>query len=290
MHYLIVLSQLKNEAMTLETWIKHYIWQGCDHIYLIDNGSTDESVDIINKYINDGFPITLDIIPTKHNQVGNMREVYDKYDLQTNTKWLINADLDEFWYVPNSTLKETLPKFEKYDIVIGKWLLFGSDGWIEQPKDIRTAIKKRKKESAPNTKWIVQTKHLKSEGIDVHNVHTNENKTFCDEDVFRLNHYPIQSLDFFKKVKMTRGDVASGAYENVRDMSYFEEYDKFTDTLDETLKNLVTRLEEFITIETNDNSYWRTFFVCNFMLVLVVFIIFIRKLVNNFIPFIKKYN
>jgi hypothetical protein len=56
--------------------------------------------------------------------------------------------------------------------------------------------------------------------------------------LIQLNHYPIQSLEFFQKVKMTRGDVSSSAYENVRDLSYFHRYDT-KEYCDEILKNLI---------------------------------------------------
>ena len=53
----------------------------------------------------------------------------------------------------------------------------------------------------------------------------------------KLNHYPIQSLDFFKEVKMTRGDAT--VENNIRDLNYFESYDKGTIYKDGTLKNLI---------------------------------------------------
>jgi hypothetical protein len=54
----------------------------------------------------------------------------------------------------------------------------------------------------------------------------------------QLNHYPIQSLEFFKKVKMTRGDSNYIDLKNFRDMNYFREYD-YREVQDETLKNLI---------------------------------------------------
>ena len=59
MHYLSILTIMKNEAMNLKLWIDHYIWQGVDHFYIIDNNSTDVSVQIIEDLINNGYPITL---------------------------------------------------------------------------------------------------------------------------------------------------------------------------------------------------------------------------------------
>ena len=40
-----------------------------------------------------------------------------------------------------------------------------------------------------------------------------------------LNHYAIQSLELFRAVKMTRGDVNNPDYASVRDLDYFRRYD-----------------------------------------------------------------
>ena len=56
--------------------------------------------------------------------------------------------------------------------------------------------------------------------------------------MIRLNHYPIQSLDFFKKIKMTRGAADCKNSENIRDMNYFNKYN-YHDINDETLKNII---------------------------------------------------
>ncbi len=41
---LAILTIMKNESLNVEEWISHYIWQGADHLFIIDNGSTDDTV------------------------------------------------------------------------------------------------------------------------------------------------------------------------------------------------------------------------------------------------------
>ena len=54
----------------------------------------------------------------------------------------------------------------------------------------------------------------------------------CNEKILasqqlHLNHYAIRSLDWFKRVKMTRGSAASQGSANVKSrISYFKEFDK----------------------------------------------------------------
>ena len=52
MYYLSVLAIFKNETMNLKMWIDHYLWQGVEHFYLIDNGSTDKPLAILKEYID----------------------------------------------------------------------------------------------------------------------------------------------------------------------------------------------------------------------------------------------
>ena len=50
----------------------------------------------------------------------------------------------------------------------------------------------------------------------------------------RLNHYFLQSLDFFNTVKAVRGDATSAAADGVRNSAYFERMN-MNQTFDDTL-------------------------------------------------------
>ena len=65
---LSLLAQMKNETMNLKVWIDHYLWQGVEKIYLIDNGSTDEPLKILKQYIDKGIVFYVSL-PEKHKQV-----------------------------------------------------------------------------------------------------------------------------------------------------------------------------------------------------------------------------
>jgi hypothetical protein len=108
------------------------------------------------------------------------------------------------------------------------------------------------------SKCIVRTKYLLK--IRVHhsetsnnrymtsyvsqNNHINTNKDFVEinEDIIEnsalhLNHYAIQSFNWFMKVKATRGDINAANNENVRNKDYFNEYN-FNDIDDSELSNI----------------------------------------------------
>ena len=269
MNYLSILAIMKNEAMNLKIWIDHYIYQGVDHIYLIDNGSDDDTISIINDLINNNYPITLYILLEKHVQVKHYKYVYDKENLKEATKWLIVVDLDEFFYCKNSKISNELHNYEDYDFITSKWRMFGSNNCIKHPKDIRISLTKRIEDLHINTKYIFQTKNINSSSLDIHWLTDGYKNNIDLSEIFRLNHYPIQSKEFFEKVKMTRG--AADQEQNVRDWDYFDSYNIDTDYNDEDLKNMI--LNKDIIISSN--------FYLNFFIIFVSFSIF-YLIKNNF--------
>ena len=125
MYYLSVLAILKNETMNLKMWLNHYLWQGVDHFYLIDNGSDDNPLSILQEYIDKGI-VSYFYLPEQHKQLQHYRYVYDTIKL--NTKWLTICDLDEFFFGLKHPLVNTIKTLEtKYDYIVCNWKMFGSD-------------------------------------------------------------------------------------------------------------------------------------------------------------------
>jgi hypothetical protein len=161
------------------------------------------------------------------------------------------ADSDEFWYVKNSTIKDTLPKYEKYNVIMSLWRNFGTDGHIEHPKDIRKAIVHRKEELGVDNgkrgeKCIFQSKNVNAQQISVH-VIDGETNIFKASNIFILNHYPIQSEEYFKNVKMVRKSAfhATHSTTNIRHtMKYFEFFNSNTNVLDTDLKDMIEKYEK----------------------------------------------
>ena len=235
---LSIIGIFKNETLNLKLWIEHYLWQGVEHFYLIDNDSTDNPELILNEYIGKGI-ITLYKLPEKHKQVQHYKTIWNNENISSQTEWLIMADLDEFWFSPNNKLINIIDNYNYYDVIYSNWKMFGSDGNINHPNDIRTSIIYRTPNLHNNTKWICKTKNININTINQHKIIDNNLKIITVNDNIQLNHYPIQSREFYKKVKLTRGDVESNRSENVRDWSYFEKYDENMIYKDTILKDMI---------------------------------------------------
>jgi hypothetical protein len=235
MYYLSILAIFKNETHILEEWIEHYLWQGVEHFYLIDNNSFDNPLDILQKYIDKGI-ISYYFRPKKYAQTEHYREIYSY--LKNQTKWMIMADLDEFWYSEFGLISSLLKKYESFDVIYSFWNIFGSSSLIEQPKSVRKSFIYKRPLLDQDHKYICQTKNIEPRQIWIHSVIDCKNIVY-DNTYFKLNHYVIQSFNFFKQNKMTRGDADNTTYEKKRTIEWYHIMDKDCIELDLTLSNLV---------------------------------------------------
>lgn len=235
---LCVIAIFKNETMNMKVWLDHYIIQGVDHFYLIDNGSDDSPLNILQEYIDKKI-VTYYSLPEKHKQIEHYKTVFTKENIKEKAKWLIICDLDEFFFGTSEKLSDTLVEYEPYDIIYSNWYMFGSNGLIQHPKDIRIDNNTRVEIVNHHTKYIVKPDKIGDiNNINIHEVHNINNAIFVNDRI-HLNHYPIQSLEFFEKVKMKRGAADGAAHENIRDMTYFDKYNENTTFEDNLLKNIV---------------------------------------------------
>ena len=224
-----VLGIMKNESLNIDEWISHYLAMGAAKIYLIDNGSTDDTVAKAHKWVNSGR-VEIILRPAPYQQTRHYWDAIKTFKIRKTCEWLIIADLDEFWFCPDgSTLQEKLMNFDGLDVIYANWRMFGSSGLINHPKSIRESLIHSDPKLAAhcNTKYLCRTSALRGAwAVCIHKIAgANSNKTISDNENFHLNHYTIQSREFFEKCKMQRGDASTAKYDNFRDWSYFERYD-----------------------------------------------------------------
>ncbi len=259
MYFLSVAAIFKNESTAIKEWINHYKNEGVEHFYLIDNGSTDDYKKEIEVPLSQGI-ISIVSDEKRHAQA----ELYNTHFQKAleESEWLLICDLDEFLYARRGF--STIPEYLKtLPTSIGQihipWKTFGSSGCIKQPESIVNGFTHRYLHNKENldknkelansfrfTKTIVRSKSVTSLGI--HNsvirksyreIRANNKRiTFfrlrnpvlfesaLSKMFLHLNHYPIQSWEWFQNVKLTRGDVHSQPKDRVRDLAYFKRFDE----------------------------------------------------------------
>lgn len=217
MYQLAVGALFKNEAGGLKEWLDHYIARGVQHFYLINDGSTDNFMEVLDAYIARGY-ITL-FHGDKIYYNGRQKDYYNDYILPHigETEWLIVVDIDEYIWSPKMVNLYALLRFKFSDMAQIQIVhtLFGSNGHEEQPSSIVGGFTRR---SADLPSAIFSPKYIvnSSYGISSLNVHhatlTNSEDALYRFKIFssewlRMNHYSCQSRSFWRDVKCKRGDV-----------------------------------------------------------------------------------
>lgn len=240
---LCVGALFKNEAHILEEWIEHYLYHGVEHIYLINDRSTDHYMEILQPYIDSGN-VTL-FEAEEGDYRGRQRVMYNTFLLpllnEKVMQWLIMCDLDEFvWSARDVDLRNVLRLCKRYSQIQIDSNCFGSNGHEEQPKYVVPSFTKRAKlmeTGFRNFKYIVNSDFAFS-SLNVH--HANYVNPEEDHDTtkfvridyimdrempyFVLNHYITQSKEFWLKIKCTRGDSDSFTRKNETIFHEFNEY------------------------------------------------------------------
>lgn len=210
---LSVAALFKNEAHGIREWIQHYLHHGVEHFFLIDDGSTDNYLSEIQSFIDNE---QIDLVITEWGRYfGRQREIYNCFILPRikESEWWLIVDLDEYVYCPNYIdLKVYLHQVNNIGQIQIENMFFGSNAYIEQPKQIVSSFTKRKAEiSNGHTKYFLKST-FDFTSLNVHHatftnpVEENENFIYLSYEYYIINHYCCQSKSFWDNIKCTRGD------------------------------------------------------------------------------------
>lgn len=237
MYFFSVGAMFRNEAHCIKEWIEHYLHQGAEHFYLVNDHSTDNSVEILQPYLDRGLVTLYTSDSPPPHYVGFQRNSYNKYILphlnNKETKWLLMCDLDEFAWSP---------EFDKLTQFLSEYVwmlaqvqviptLFGSNNLEKQPRSLVQGFTRCTADiptKCGTYKYFVNSDYrftsLNVHGADPENPEYLSFKYYMiiGGDFIRLNHYINQSKEFWLNVKCARGD-ADGYLQ--RDMTLFEAYD-----------------------------------------------------------------
>ena len=203
---LAICAIIKDEGPYLREWIEYHKLHGVDKIYIYDNESADDTVQILAPYIADGL-VEYKYFPGKRMQLPAYRDCIKNHC--NDVKWIMFIDLDEF-VVPhkNKSLRGILNQQPKNVGQISMaWLRFGSNGHIRRPSGLVIENYTRRGRKITNCKSIVNPRVVKAPFVHVGDV---ANKTvFIRCKTLRVNHYYCKSWQEYQRRKH-RGDALLG--------------------------------------------------------------------------------
>ncbi|MCA3487629.1 MAG: glycosyltransferase family 92 protein [Rhodobacter sp.] len=245
-----ILAIMKNEGRNIEEWIEHYIWQGVQQIYLIDNGSDDNTQELIKPWVMSGA-VKVITLTERWKQEQHYWTAFQHFKIRSQCKWLIMADLDEFWFCKDGRiLSQAVEAYDKYHVIYANWTMFGSAGHDRHPESLRMCLTRRSPDLGPHdcTKYICRTRAISTRRkFGIHKLFgTCSSRTISDNGLLQINHYPLQSREYFQDVKMRRGDAFNPSMDQFRDWEYFEAYDSPCVVEDTLLRDQVRQRKQLL--------------------------------------------
>ena len=228
--YLSIACIVKNEEVYIAEWIEFHMLVGVERFYIFDNGSTDNTKNVLMPYIEKGIVIYINY-PGRAAQVNAYNDALSL--ARKNTKWLAFIDADEFIVpVKQDDVRSVLKEFDNEPALGINWIVYGPCGHQHKPEGLvinnyKKTFADRNNEFNCRIKSIVQTKQTKCM-ITPHVGIYKKCRFAVDEnhrDIFgaaayvedgractffnstekiRLNHYWTKSLDELK-IKCSRG-------------------------------------------------------------------------------------
>jgi hypothetical protein len=259
-YFLSIIAIYRDEGHIMREWIEHYLAEGVDHFYLIDDGSSDGYEEILAPYIRRG------LISEFSTSSGNLSFDQDEHcnfhvlPHKDESEWFLVVDFDEFAYAKTgtiaNTLREELGDGGVNDVIL-PWIVFGSSGLERQPDSVVGGFRWRQQylTSIPvSAKHIVRSRDLTRFGIHhpslinrkvvdgCFNPITGKPSALIDESYILgsrllLNHYQVQSREWFFRVKARPYRNRWRASWNAeRAKAYFSKHD-YNEVIDNTLEN-----------------------------------------------------
>ena len=128
---LVMTLAVRDEADIVDAHIAFHLHAGVDFVLVTDNGSEDETVEILERYERAGL-LALTRVgggPIRQNEWVTRMARAAASDLGAD--WVINSDADEFWWPRGGSLKELLDAVPaRYGIVRACWRHF-----LPRPED-----------------------------------------------------------------------------------------------------------------------------------------------------------
>jgi hypothetical protein len=136
--YLSAVVIAKNEASYLVEWLEFHRLVGIEHVYLYDNGSTDETREILRSYIRGGFVTYLPWANFDRNAVPQ-RQAYAHAlcNFGQRWRWMAFIDVDEFLFpLKDDSLRTVLRAYDDLPAIAVHWHMFGSSGHKRRPSGL----------------------------------------------------------------------------------------------------------------------------------------------------------
>lgn len=261
---LSIVAIIKNEGQYIEEWVRYHIVAGVQKFYLYNNDSSDNTEEVLKKYIDAGY---VDLIPFPGVAMQLLAYNDAIYRFKHKTRYMAIIDADEFLYSCNKRMSvrdevaDIFSSFPQAGGIAVNWRMFGSSGLLKKP--IRGGVLdnflyRAKEDGKGNNciKTIVNPRrvykyehvHFPTYLMGFYSVDENGNKVngwsneITEINKIRINHYFTKS----KEEWIVRRSMGKADYKDrsqIRTLQEFEEHDN-NDIYDNGMLFYVDKMKE----------------------------------------------
>jgi hypothetical protein len=220
---------VRDEADIIDEHIAFHLAAGVDFIIAADNGSTDGTTEILERYAQDERLHRIGL-PDPFSQIEVVTQMARMAATRFGADWVINSDADEFWWPRAGTLKELLGAVPaRFGSVRGMWRNFVARP--ERPGSFaeRMTVRTNKSTHGPHPfNPHFKTVHRASPDVEVgggnHDVSGRGLEPLFGWYPIDILHFPIRSLAQFERkflrwwqITAVDGEASNPYYNVVRD-------------------------------------------------------------------------
>lgn len=197
---IVGIGTVKNEEDIIESFIR-YNMKVLDHLYLIDNGSSDGTVDIIRELIKEGFSVTLTQKPGEFNQIHIMNDLLShatQGNCGVRPTFVIPLDADEFIVPKNqhTNPRDIISNFSHEQIYMLKWMNYIPESDVATHSFIPYSMSLSRSDDYEEVEKLIIPCDIVHKGFILnngnHDVYAPYNIKKCKIDELRIAHYPIR--------------------------------------------------------------------------------------------------
>jgi hypothetical protein len=226
---LVMTLLVRDEADIIEEHLAFHLAAGVDFIVAADNGSTDGTTEILERFVRDGHLHRIDL-PDPFSQVEVVTRMARLAATRFGADWVINSDADEFWWARSGSLKEVLGAVPaRFGSVRGMWRNF-----VARPGNSASFAERMTIRSQKTTPGVhpfnphFKTLHRGSPEVEVgggnHDVSGPGLAPLFGWYPVDILHFPIRSLEQFERkflrhwqINAVDGQASNPYYNAVRD-------------------------------------------------------------------------